>query len=109
VDNDCDGVVAARPVAEADYDLSASILVVGATVYLDGSGSFDPDGSSLSFSWVLDDVPVGSATWLSSSTSSLASFVPDLEGTYGVSLTVNDGVLSSVPSRITFEIEAPEL
>jgi hypothetical protein len=109
VDNDCDGIAAARPVAAADYDLSASSLMVGATVYLDGSGSFDPDGSGLTFSWALDDVPVGSTAWLNSSTSSLADFVPDIEGTYGVSLTVNDGVLSSVPSRITFEIEAPEL
>ena len=109
VDNDCDGIPAARPVAEADYDLTSTVLMVGAAVYLDGTGSFDPDGSSLSFSWTLDEVPEGSTAWLSSSTSSLTSFAPDIEGTYGVSLTVNDGVLDSVPSRITFEIAASEL
>lgn len=105
VDNDCDGVVAARPVANADYDLSSSSLVAGGSIYLDGTGSYDPDGGGLSYAWTVDEMPEGSGGWISDSSSSMPWFYPDIPGVYGVSLVVSDGALESSPSRITFEID----
>jgi hypothetical protein len=105
VDNDCDGVVAARPVANADYDLSSSSLVAGGSIYLDGTGSYDPDGGGLSYAWTVDEMPAGSGGWISDSSSSMPWFYPDIPGVYGVSLVVSDGALESSPSRITFEID----
>ena len=105
VDNDCDGVPAARPVAFADYDLMSSSFVVGGTVYLDGSDSYDPDGGSLSYAWTLDEVPEGSGAYLSSSSMINPWFSVDLPGSYGVSLIVSDGTHESSPSRITVEVD----
>ena len=105
VDNDCDGIEAAAPVAFADYSPESSSFVVGGMVYLDGSGSFDPDGGGLYYAWSMDDAPDGSSAYVISPSSSMAYFYPDAAGTYNVSLVVSDGTLESSPSRITFEIE----
>jgi len=105
VDNDCDGVPAARPVAFADYDLESSSLTVGGMIMLDASGSYDPDGGGLSYVWAFDETPFGSGAYIGSPTSASTWFIADVAGTYGVSLVVSDGSLESLPSRITFEVD----
>jgi len=76
------------PVADAGVDQN---ITTGNLVNLDGSGSSDADGDSLSFSWTFTSMPSGSSASLSGATSETPSFTADLDGTYVLSLTVNDG------------------
>ena len=78
----------------------------GATVVLDGTGSSDPDGgpAPLSFAWELLSVPSGSAlVSLVDGTDPVASFDPDLRGSYEVSLTVSDGLFEDTATA-TIEV-----
>ncbi len=54
----CGGGGGGAPVADAGPDQS---VTTGATVTLDGSGSTDADGDSLTYSWSLTSVPTGTA------------------------------------------------
>lgn len=58
---------------------------------LDGTGSSDPDGDPLTFSWTVVSRPAGSTAQIASANAALASFTPDLEGVYVVQLAVSDG------------------
>lgn len=86
------------PVANAGLDQSA---YVGNTVTLDGSGSSDPDGDLISYSWAFTSVPSGSAATLSDATVVNPTFTVDEAGTYVISLTVNDGTVNSVVDTVT--------
>lgn len=86
------------PVANAGPDQTVS---PGATVYLDGSGSADPDGDSLYFAWTMTSRPGGSAAALAGGTTSAPSFVADVAGIYQVSLTVSDGANYSSADLVT--------
>lgn len=83
-----------RPVADAGQYQSAQ---VNTPVTLNGSASYDPDGSPLTFNWTALFVPVGSTAALSDPASATPSFTPDLTGNYTFQLTVNDGTLTSSP------------
>ncbi|MFO1428574.1 MAG: PKD domain-containing protein [Candidatus Competibacteraceae bacterium] len=82
------------PVANAGYDQT---VFTGDTVQLDGSGSQDVDGDSLTFQWSLLTKPVGSEAALTDPTVMRPSFVADLSGTYVAQLIVNDGKVNSTP------------
>ncbi|MFM2186364.1 MAG: hypothetical protein RIR43_936 [Pseudomonadota bacterium] len=71
---------------------------VGSPVVLDGSGSRDPDGQTLSFRWELVTRPVGSAAALNDGALARPSFVPDIQGSYTVRLIVSDGKADSAPA-----------
>jgi len=91
----------ARPVANAGGNAAVTL---GQTVYLDGSGSYDANGDSLTYSWSFTFKPDGSSAALSHPTSAAPSFIPDLTGTYVASLTVNDGRVSSEASSVTITV-----
>ncbi|MCG3200065.1 MAG: hypothetical protein GHCLOJNM_04594 [bacterium] len=76
------------PVANAGPDQQA---VVGQLVTLDGSGSTDLDGDTLSFAWQFVARPGGSTATLSGAGTAAPTFVPDLVGHYTIQLTVSDG------------------
>lgn len=77
------------PVANAG---SNQTVKIGASVFLNGGGSTDPDGNAgLSYSWTLSPVPAGSKATLSNRTSVTPSFIADTAGQYGLNLTVNNG------------------
>lgn len=92
------------PIADAGLDRSVGI---GAAVHLDGSGSSDPDGTPLGYSWTLASRPAGSASALAGSTTVTPTFVPDVPGTYVIDLVVDDGSLTSVPDSVTITAERP--
>jgi RHS repeat-associated protein len=90
------------PVARAGPDQTTS---VGRVVTLDGSGSSDVDGNALTFLWSLVLRPSGSMAELSDPTSATPAFLVDQPGTYEVTLTVDDGIASSAPDRVTISTE----
>ena len=81
-------------------------IVAGTTATLDGSGSTDANGDTLTYKWVMISRPLTSAAVLSSTTAMRPTFVADLAGTYVFSLQVNDGKLDSTLSYVTFSAGA---
>lgn len=63
-------------------------------VLLDGSGSSDPNGDNITFSWVITNAPGGSVAALSGADTMSPEFTPDQLGMYQITLTVSDGSLS---------------
>jgi hypothetical protein len=88
------------PVARAG---DTQVVVVGATVQLDGSGSSDANLDPLTYQWSVTSQPAGSYAALSDATAPAPTFVPDLAGTYTVSLVVNDGQVDSEPDVVTIQ------
>lgn len=76
------------PVAAAT--VPAFVSTAGATVKLLGDGSYELGGDPLTYAWSLTSKPSGSAATIANSTSVDASITPDLNGTYGIKLTVTD-------------------
>jgi len=91
------------PVADAGEDI---VAVVSSEVFLDGSNSFDPNGDPLTYTWVLQETPPGSVSFLINETRVESSLFLDRPGTYVVELAVSDGFDSS---RDTVEILAEVL
>ena len=89
---------AQAPVANAGPDQTVNI---GALVHLTGSGSTDPNGFPLTYSWSLTTRPSGSTAVLSSATAVNPTFVADVAGTYVARLIVNNGFSSSAPDTVT--------
>jgi hypothetical protein len=85
---------APNPIPVADAGANQSV-VIGTLVTLDGSGSFDSNGDSLTYLWSWISIPQGSAPTLSNPISVKPSFAPDVAGEYVVSLVVNDGTSDS--------------
>lgn len=80
---------------------SPQTVSTGATVTLNGSGSSDPNGDTLTYAWTLTSVPEASAATLTGATTVNPTFVADLAGAYVASLVVSDGVATSAPSTVT--------
>jgi alkaline phosphatase len=85
----------AIPIADAGYE--QFVTLQSGSIPIDGRASRDDDGDVLSFQWELTSKPLGSAALLSSITTVTPLLSVDLEGTYIVSLIVNDGVDESEP------------
>ena len=88
------------PVAEAGPD--QSITMVGSTVYLDGTQSYDDDGDLFTFLWTISQKPARSNANLSNPTSDTPTFKADVQGDYIISLVVTDefGAVSQ-PDTVT--------
>jgi len=75
------------PVAFAGLDVIASHT---GTYDLDGTGSFDPDGDTLTYLWELVSNPYGAGT-LTTPNAATTQIVCPNKGTYVVKMQVNDG------------------
>jgi hypothetical protein len=87
------------PVAHAGPDQTASTSTNNmAMVQLNGSGSYDPDGNPLQYSW----------HWLIGNTPYEARGINPLitlpEGQHPITLIVSDGSLISIPDQVTVQV-----
>ena len=89
-----------------DHAGAAQTVGVGDTVQLDGSGSSDVDGDTLTYAWSITSKPATSSAALSNSTIVNPTFVADVEGTYVMELVVNDGTVNSAPDSVTITATA---
>ncbi len=92
------------PVADAGDDQT---VVLGTTVDLDGSDSYDPQGRTLTYSWSLVDLPDSSAltsSSISNATAVQASLLPDVKGVYIANLVVNNGLADSAPEAAVITV-----
>ena len=87
------------PVSDAGADQAVR---VNDTALLDGSGSTDADGDTLTLNWSFISKPDGSIAALSSATAVNPTFMVDVAGSYIVQLIVNDGTDNSAPDTVTF-------
>jgi len=94
----------ALPVANAGVDLTESMVLYSTTprteyaeVILDGSASLDPDGKTLTYSWVQT---YGNPVLLDNPKSASPSFISFSTGLFQFELTVKDGKLYSKPDYV---------
>jgi hypothetical protein len=96
----------AIPLADAG---TGGTFAVGSTMMLDGTGSFDPDGSLESYRWRVAERPFGSMSTIAGDTAATGTFVLDRPGNYVVELTVTDNADQSATSRVVFHAIGPTL
>ncbi|TKB56070.1 PKD domain-containing protein [Ferrimonas aestuarii] len=96
-DSDSSPSVDTRPVADAGL---AQSLGLGATAVLNGSGSYDPQGKSISYRWTITDRPIGSSSELSDATSPYPALYLDAVGEFEISLVVSNGESESEPDTV---------
>jgi hypothetical protein len=95
------------PIANAGIDLA---VATGALAILDGSGSFDPDGEAISFSWTQSSGP---SVVLSSATTAKTTFTaPSIAAgqpvvTLAFSLVVSDAHANSKAASVTVTVNPP--
>lgn len=83
------------------------IVPVGTTVMLNGGASSDANGDALHFKWTLVSKPAGSVTAFIPDSTVKPLLLLDVVGTYSVTLVVNDGKDSSLPSTVLITAVAP--
>jgi hypothetical protein len=85
------------PIANAGSDVE---VITGNLVVLDGSKSSDPEGGSITYSWVMVSKPDGSSSTLLSANNKKPSLQADKAGKYVIRLVVSDGKNNSAPDEV---------
>jgi hypothetical protein len=86
------------PIVDAGAD---GTVIEGSVVVLDASGSSDPDGDLLSYTWSFVSTPAGVEPPAFSGTPAQPTFTPPDEGVYVLRLTVSDGRTAPVSDDVT--------
>jgi len=89
------------PVAKAGPRQRSAI---GQTVTLDGSKSYDPNGTAVTYAWKFKSKPRKSTATMMGATTVAPTFVPNVRGNYVVQLVVSDGQLTSVASSVMIQV-----
>jgi hypothetical protein len=89
----------AAPTAQAHT--GSPLLQLGSPVALDAAGSADPENDPLTYQWMLASAPSGSTATLTHAGTAQAILVPDVPGTYKVTLTVSDFLGAGAPVSVT--------
>ncbi|MDG6224881.1 MAG: PKD domain-containing protein [Candidatus Thermoplasmatota archaeon] len=98
------------PVPDAGNDTS---VMLGHTVHLNGTGSYDPDGHDVLFDWNVTSYPPGSlirdGSLSPSDKVSTPYFVPDVPGEYILTLSVKDsfGKWSNTTDEVSIQVIKP--
>lgn len=92
------GVANVAPLAIVGPDQQ---VVIGDTVTLDGTSSFDANRDPISYRWAFVSRPASSLAFLANAGSARPRFIADLAGAYVVALVVSDGILESRPQYVT--------
>lgn len=93
-----------RPIAAAGIDQS----VAPSRVTLDGSGSFDPDGQPVAFSWIVVSIPPGApAVTLAGPTTSKPTFLVRKSGVYTFQLSITDGLDTTNDQTLVTVLNVP--
>lgn len=92
-----------QPTADAGSDLTTSIVSTGVT--LDGTGSSDPDGDALSYSWSISSQPNGANATISENNTSSPTLLAMAPGEYIVRVTVTDGQGGSSSDTATIDLQ----
>ncbi len=89
------------PVADCGDDVEVDVDEAAA---LDGSGSYDPEGAAIEYSWALSSWPEGSSLEsddVFNGDGAEPTVIPDVPGVFLVSLVVSDGEQWSDPAYCT--------
>ncbi|MEO6278999.1 PKD domain-containing protein, partial [Roseateles sp.] len=92
----------AAPVAQAGGP--SYVAATGSAITLRGTGSQDPAGGTLTYSWVLDTLPAGSTASLSDAATATPSFTPDKDGRYAATLTVTNPAGLRAVQSVTVDV-----
>ncbi len=87
----------AAPIANAGPDQTVTI---GEVALLNGTGSSDPEGQKLKYTWNLISKPAGSIVSLTNADQDMPQLKIDKAGSYVVQLIVNDGLENSAPDTV---------
>lgn len=79
---------------------------VGSAVLLKGTGSSDPDGDPLTWTWSIVMRPGGSIASIANPIAAQASLLPDVAGIYTIQLVVRDGKIDSNLALVVVEAQA---
>lgn len=93
------------PTAVATVD--SSLAIVGTTSNFDGTGSDDPEGDELYYSWSITSAPLGSTATLVDETTASPSLTTDVEGSYDLTLTVSDFIGAGTPATVEVVATTP--
>ncbi|TKB89585.1 MAG: hypothetical protein E8D41_13360 [Nitrospira sp.] len=85
------------PVADAGPD---QLATAPGSIPLNGSGSSDTNGDTLTYSWTIVSQPASSTATLNNPTTVSPTLEADLAGSYEIQLIVNDGTVNSVPNSV---------
>ena len=92
------------PVSEAGHQQSVTL---GTEIFLDGTTSYDPDGSISEYQWVILEKPDGSISQIVNPNSPLTMFKTDVGGVYVIELIVFDNENGSDRDYVIVDILAP--
>ncbi len=89
------------PIADTGADV---VVNVGDEIQLDGSGSYDPDGDDISFSWSIVDPDQADGLTLSGIDAEQLNAVINEQGDYILQLVVNDGQSDSTADQVRISV-----